>query len=110
MCRRFDKLVMGALLMAKILLPLLCCSVAFASIVRRCGVPHAAVCLLVLAASSVMAVVFFFQVTGEGSWQTIGTSVSHFGIMNVQVVLVLLLQGLAQVYVGRVAGAKDKAV
>lgn len=40
------------------------------------------------------------QVTAEGSWQTIGTSVSHFGIMNVETVLALLLTRLAAVYIG----------
>lgn len=97
-CRRFDKLAMGSLLMVKILIPLLSCAVVYAALLRRQGADYMTAYLLVVMMSCVMAIRFFFQVTGEGSWQVIGTSISHYGIMNVQVVLVLLLSALASVY------------
>ena len=103
-CRRFDKLHMGTLLMTKILIPLLSFSAAFLTAARPLRLPMRRVLLLVLVFSNIMALQFFFEVTSEGSWQTIGTSVSHFGIMNVQIVVVLLLFALAGVLVGRVGG------
>lgn len=87
--------------MAKILIPLLSFSAAFITAARRLRLPMGRVLLLVLVLSNVMALQFFFEVTSEGSWQTIGTSVSHYGIMNVQIVVVLLLFALAGVLVGR---------
>ena len=101
MCRRFDKLHMGALLMLKILLPLLACAVSVLLLVQHLGVALRPLITLVLVLSNIMAIKFFLEVTSEGSWQIIGTSVSHFGIMNVQVVVVLLLLALAHVFTGR---------
>jgi GPI ethanolamine phosphate transferase 1 len=99
-CRRFNKLHMGVLLMVKILVPLLAFASFGVTVAQTMRLPLQRVLLLVLLLSNVMALTFFFEVTSEGSWQKIGTSVSHFGIMNVQVVVVLLLAAVARVFVG----------
>ena len=105
-CRRFDKLHMGALLMFKMLIPLLAFSAAFLAVVQHLRAPLQPLLALVLLLSNVMAIKFFFEVTSEGSWQVIGTSVSHFGIMNVQVVVVMLLLTVAHVFVGNVRSGR----
>lgn len=38
------------------------------------------------------------QVRNTGSWMEIGNSISHFGIMSAQVVFILLLFALTNVY------------
>lgn len=38
------------------------------------------------------------QVRNTGSWMEIGNSISHFGIMSAQVVFVLLLFALTNIY------------
>lgn len=38
------------------------------------------------------------QVRNKGSWMEIGNSISHFGIMSAQVVFVLLLFALTNIY------------
>ena len=93
---------MGALLMLKMLIPLLAFSAVFLAVVHHLHTPLQPLLALVLLLSNVMAVKFFFEVTSEGSWQVIGTSLSHFGIMNVQVVVVVLLLTVAHAFVGDV--------
>lgn len=39
-----------------------------------------------------------YQVRNKGSWMEIGNSISHFGIMSAQVVFVLLLFALTNIY------------
>lgn len=56
--------------------------------------------MLILLISDIMALKFFLEVTSEGSWQVIGTSLSHFGVMNVQVIIVMLLSGISSMYLG----------
>jgi phosphatidylinositol glycan class N len=91
---------MGVLLMVKILIPLLAFASFGVTVAQILRLPLQRVLLLVLLLSNIMALTFFFEVTSEGSWQKIGTSVSHYGIMNVQVVVVLLLAAAAKVFVG----------
>jgi GPI ethanolamine phosphate transferase 1 len=97
---------MGALLMLKVLIPLLLFASAFLATARHLQAPVGRLVVLVLILSNVMAFKFFLEVTSEGSWQVIGTSVSHFGIMNVQVLVVLLLFAIAHVFVGGVQSGK----
>jgi GPI ethanolamine phosphate transferase 1 len=95
---------MGALLMVKILIPLLSFASFCLTAAQIFRLSAQRVLLWVLLLSNVMALVFFFEVTSEGSWQKIGTSVSHFGIMNVQVLVVLLLAAVASISVGSCNG------
>lgn len=98
--RRFDKFSMGALLMLKIILPLLACSCAFSATAAWLQLNHRRRNMLVLVISDIMALKFFLEVTSEGSWQVIGTSLSHFGVMNVQVIIVMILSSMSNLYLG----------
>ncbi|KAG8489826.1 hypothetical protein CXB51_017873 [Gossypium anomalum] len=48
--------------------------------------------------SSVYRFITVFSVKNTGSWMEIGNSISHFGIMSAQVVFVLLLFALTNIY------------
>lgn len=100
LCRRFDKFRMGALLMLKIILPLLASSCVFSATASWLRLNHRRKNMLVLILSDMMALKFFLEVTSEGSWQVIGTSVSHFGVMNVQVIIVMILSSISNFYLG----------
>lgn len=94
---------MGILLFSKILMPLLVVSSTFLVVARELKISITTLLVLVLILSNVMAIKMFFEVTSVGSWQVIGTSVSHFGVMNVQVVVVLCLFACARLLVGSAA-------
>jgi phosphatidylinositol glycan class N len=53
---------------------------------------------MVLLFSDVMTIHFFFLVRNTGSWMEIGNTISHFGIMSAQVVFVLLLFAITNIY------------
>ena len=49
-------------------------------------------------------VICYHQVRNTGSWMEIGNSISHFGIVSAQVVFVLLLFALTNVYTKDIQG------
>ncbi|KAK7855978.1 gpi ethanolamine phosphate transferase 1 [Quercus suber] len=61
-------------------------------------IPRLGCYFLVISFSDVMTFHFFFLVRNTGSWMEIGNSISHFGIVSAQVVFVLLLFALTNVY------------
>ncbi|MBA0846347.1 hypothetical protein Goshw_000758 [Gossypium schwendimanii] len=71
---------------------------AFSAITKLLEVPRIGCYFLVILCSDVMTVHFFFLVKNTGSWMEIGNSISHFGIMSAQVVFVLLLFALTNIY------------
>lgn len=52
--------------------------------------------LMILLLSSAMAVQFFHWVTSQGSWLDIGTSISHYVIVQCTVLFVMLLRSVVQ--------------
>eukprot|EP01027_Heterolobosea_sp_BB2_P005227 GEZU01008010.1.p1 GENE.GEZU01008010.1~~GEZU01008010.1.p1 ORF type:complete len:123 (+),score=45.41 GEZU01008010.1:221-589(+) len=89
---------MGAILIFKILIPLLLVTAVFLIIMRVTNAPQFGVFLLVLAMSDVMTMNFFFQVTDYGSWLEIGNSISRFAILSAMTVFVLILFSLMQAF------------
>jgi len=59
--------------------------------------------VLVLSATDVMTLNFFFLVRDEGSWLDIGTSISHFVIASAFIVFLTGLFYLSHLLVGSVA-------
>lgn len=49
-------------------------------------------------ALKVMIISVYGQVRNTGSWMEIGSSISHFGIMSAQVVFILILFALTNIY------------
>ena len=89
---------MGALLMLKVLIPMITVAVAFLAALKSQRVPAFESYLLFLIMSDAMAVRFFFQITTAGSWLDIGSSVSRYALMGTQVVTILPFLALADVF------------
>ncbi|XP_022879422.1 GPI ethanolamine phosphate transferase 1 [Olea europaea var. sylvestris] len=94
----FSPFLMAALLIFKLLIPFILVICAFSAITKLIQVPLLGCYFLVICCSDVMTIHFFFLVRNTGSWMEIGNSISHFGIMSAQVVFVLLLFALTNVY------------
>ncbi|CAD7698334.1 unnamed protein product [Ostreobium quekettii] len=99
----FNPFIMGGVLVAKILIPLVLVTCAFTAKVQRAGMWQFRMYLLVVLLSNVIALRFFFLVRNTGSWAEIGTSLGFYGIMNAQVVIVLVLIGVSQIYMGGIS-------
>ncbi|CAK5059492.1 unnamed protein product [Aphanomyces euteiches] len=87
----FDPFVMGALLVFKILLPMVIVTCAFHVLLTLRGHQPNRLFLLVVLLSDILALHFFFLVKDEGSWKEIGNSISIFGIVNIKMVFIPLL-------------------
>nr|KJB11445.1 hypothetical protein B456_001G259600 [Gossypium raimondii]KJB11446.1 hypothetical protein B456_001G259600 [Gossypium raimondii] len=94
----FSPFLMAGLLIFKLFIPFLLVICAFSAITKLLEVPRIGCYFLVILCSDVMTVHFFFLVKNTGSWMEIGNSISHFGIMSAQVVFVLLLFALTNIY------------
>ncbi|XP_048433595.1 GPI ethanolamine phosphate transferase 1-like [Pyrus x bretschneideri] len=94
----FSPFLMAALLIFKLFIPFLLVICVFSAITKLNRLPQLACYFLVILFSDVMTMHFFFLVRNTGSWMEIGNSISHFGIMSAQVVFVLLLFALTNIY------------
>ncbi|XP_024521186.1 GPI ethanolamine phosphate transferase 1 [Selaginella moellendorffii] len=94
----FDPFIMTALLLFKLFIPFILVTCAFSIVVKIMSLPRLGCYFMVLILSDIMTIRFFFLVRNTGSWMEIGNSISHFGIMSAQVVFVLLLFGLSNIY------------
>lgn len=100
----FNPFLMSALLIYKLMIPFLICSVVFAAVNRRLGLPPFSLFVAALTASDVLTLNFFFLVTDRGSWLEIGQSISHFSIASLLLVFMILLHGLGEWLLGREDG------
>ncbi|KAI9082683.1 hypothetical protein K1719_035552 [Acacia pycnantha] len=94
----FSPFQMAALLMVKLFIPFMLVIRVFSAVTKMNQVPRMGCYFLVLLFSDVMTIHFFFLVKNTGSWMEIGNSISHFGIMSAQVVFVLLLFALTNMF------------
>ncbi|KAJ7970891.1 GPI ethanolamine phosphate transferase 1 [Quillaja saponaria] len=94
----FNPFLMAALLIFKLFIPFMLVICAFSAITKLNQVPRLGCYFLVILFSDVMTIHFFFLVRNTGSWMEIGNSISHFGIVSAQVVFVLLLFALTNIY------------
>ncbi|EJW85519.1 hypothetical protein WUBG_03569 [Wuchereria bancrofti] len=78
----FSPFTMTAMLIFKILLPLLGVTFTYAIIVRLKKILIAKLSMILLIISDTMALVFFFRLVDEGSWMDIGSSISHYSNIN----------------------------
>lgn len=82
----FNPFLMGSLLLLKVLIPFLMVAL-FVSVSRKLNrSSNMAMFLMVLLMSDFMALQLFFLVTDQGSWQEIGTSLSHYVIAQATVI------------------------
>lgn len=94
----FSPFLMTALLIFKLFIPFMLVICVFSAITKLLRVSRLGCYFLVIIFSDVMTIHFFFLVRNTGSWMEIGNSISHFGIMSAQVVFVLLLFALTNIY------------
>ncbi|XP_077222860.1 sulfatase and phosphatidylinositolglycan class N domain-containing protein [Tasmannia lanceolata] len=94
----FSPFLMAALLVFKLFIPFMLVICVFSSITKLIRVPRLGCYFVVILFSDVMTIHFFFLVRNTGSWMEIGNTISHFGIMSAQVVFVLLLFAITNVY------------
>lgn len=94
----FSPFLMTALLIFKLFIPFILVICVFSAITKLLQVPRLGCYFLVIIFSDIMTIHFFFLVRNTGSWMEIGNSISHFGIMSAQVVFVLLLFALTNIY------------
>lgn len=94
----FSPFLMAALLIFKLFIPFMLVICVFSALTKLLHVPRIGCYFLVILFSDVMTIHFFFLVRNTGSWMEIGNSISHFGIMSAQVVFLLLLFALTNIY------------
>ncbi|XP_028057694.1 GPI ethanolamine phosphate transferase 1 [Camellia sinensis] len=94
----FSPFLMAALLIFKLFIPFMLVICTFSALTKLIRVSRLGCYFLVILCSDVMTIHFFFLVRTIGSWMEIGNSISHFGIVSAQVVFVLLLFALTNIY------------
>ncbi|XWS40792.1 hypothetical protein CRYUN_Cryun17cG0025900 [Craigia yunnanensis] len=94
----FSPFLMAALLIFKLFIPFMLVICAFSAITKLLQVQRLGCYFLVILFSDVMTIHFFFLVRNTGCWMEIGNSISHFGIVSAQVVFVLVLFALTNIY------------
>ncbi|XP_006648789.3 GPI ethanolamine phosphate transferase 1 [Oryza brachyantha] len=94
----FSPFLMAALLIFKLFIPFMLVICTFSAITKIMRIPRLGCYFLVILLSDVMTIHFFFLVRNTGSWMEIGNSISHFGIVSAQVVFVLLLFALTNIF------------
>ena len=92
----FSPFLMGGLLLMKVILPFFLVALFAFCVQYISQMPQKALFLIVLVFSDIMGLVFFFQVTDEGSWLDIGTSLSHFVIVEAMVIFLQIMFHLAK--------------
>lgn len=95
----FSPFTMSALLIYKLLIPLIFLSAAFAAILRAAKLSPMAVFLALIATIDIVTLNFFFLVRDSGSWLEIGTSISHFIIASVFSLIALLIFSLSELLI-----------
>lgn len=94
----FNPFIMASLLLFKLFIPFILVTCALSAITKLVKLPRLGCYFMVLLFSDVMTIHFFFLVRNTGSWMEIGNTISHFGIMSAQVVFVLLLFAITNIY------------
>lgn len=96
----FSPFVMGALILWKMVIPFIFVSCVLNTIVSTLKRSLLTNVLLMLIMSDVMGLNFFFLVRDSGSWLEIGMSISHYVIMMVMIIGIVLLIGVARLLTG----------
>ncbi|ODA78475.1 hypothetical protein RJ55_05856 [Drechmeria coniospora] len=95
----FDPFSQGALLILKLMIPFALISANLGVLNKRLGVAPSALFMLVMAASDILTLYFFWVVKDEGSWLEIGSTISHFAIASLLCVFVAGLEGVSAILI-----------
>ncbi|XP_069682129.1 GPI ethanolamine phosphate transferase 1 isoform X2 [Periplaneta americana] len=91
----FSPFIMTILIMWKIMIPFLAVSCTFRALNIIVQAPTEKLFIIVLIFCEAMCLHFLHLVTNRGSWLDIGTSISHYVIVQTTVLFLVLLYGLA---------------
>ncbi|RDA91945.1 hypothetical protein CP533_6805 [Ophiocordyceps camponoti-saundersi (nom. inval.)] len=94
----FDPFSQGALLILKLMIPFALLSANLGVLNKKLRVAPSALFMVVMAASDVLTLYFFWVVRDEGSWLEIGSTISHFAIASLLCVFVAFLEGISVVF------------
>ncbi|PFH55192.1 hypothetical protein XA68_10465 [Ophiocordyceps unilateralis] len=94
----FDPLSQGALLILKLMIPFALMSANLGVLNKKLGVAPSALFMVVMAASDVLTLYFFWVVRDEGSWLEIGSTISHFAIASLLCVFIAFLEGISVIF------------
>ncbi|NXG73964.1 PIGN transferase, partial [Baryphthengus martii] len=92
----FSPFMMAGLLLLKVAIPFIPVSCAFEAVQVTTQLSPKSLFLIVLVISDIMALHFFFLVKDYGSWLDIGTSISHYVLVMLLTIFMMLMNGLAQ--------------
>ena len=96
----FSPFVMGGLILLKMVVPFVLVSCVYNTIMTILGHSLRNGLLLMMIMTNVMALNFFFLVRDSGSWLEIGVSISHYVIMMVVCIGIVILMGVARLLTG----------
>lgn len=105
----FKPFLMACILFVKILIPLLIVSCAFSAMQNSLRLQIRGLFFVVMVMTDIMSIIFFFLIKVEGSWQEIGTSITHFVIMLAFIIFLVPLFELACLLTGSVSLETQKA-
>uniref|UniRef100_A0AAG5CYL7 GPI ethanolamine phosphate transferase 1 n=1 Tax=Anopheles atroparvus TaxID=41427 RepID=A0AAG5CYL7_ANOAO len=106
----FSPFTMMGLIVFKLLIPVLIVVCALKAILSLHLIPKGRTFTLILIVCDGMCMNFFFLVRNEGSWLDIGTSISHFVILECTTIVVMVLYELARFYLEwTFAGARTRS-
>ncbi|XP_055319471.1 GPI ethanolamine phosphate transferase 1 [Sitodiplosis mosellana] len=92
----FAPFLMASLIILKLLIPVIVVMCAVRQIHSITKIPLDKFFIIILLCCDIMCLNFLFLVKNTGSWLEIGTSISHFVIMEATVVVLCLLQVIAK--------------
>ncbi|KAM4064755.1 phosphatidylinositolglycan class N (PIG-N) domain-containing protein [Hirsutella rhossiliensis] len=98
----FDPFSQGALLILKLMIPFALISANLGVLNKKLGVAPSALFMVVMAASDILTLYFFWVVKDEGSWLEIGSTISHFAIASLLCVFVAGLEGFGALFIAGV--------
>lgn len=91
----FSPFLMTALILIKLSIPIMLLSCCYRAIHLSLRVDTKKMFIMMLIICDIICLNFLFLVKNKGSWLDIGTSLSHFIIMEVTVLILMLFYGLA---------------
>ena len=96
----FSPFVMGTLILLKMVIPFIFVSCVYNSIMLLLNRSLKINLLFMVIMSDIMGLSFFFLVRDSGSWLEIGISISHYVIMMVMIIAIVILLGVARIFTG----------
>jgi phosphatidylinositol glycan class N len=103
----FSPFLMASLILFKLAIPIKLLSCCYRAIHLSLRVDAKKIFIMMLIICDIMCLNFLFLVKNKGSWLDIGTSLSHFIIMEVTVLILILFYGLAQIITSFQVSAKQ---